>query len=40
MVERVWGDVCEAKPVKEHDDLKLENVSPDDLVIFIRPGLK
>lgn len=38
-VDRVWGNVCEAQPLKAHTDvLTLENIKPTDRVIFIRPG--
>jgi deoxycytidine triphosphate deaminase len=38
MVEKVWGSVCEAKKLKDHDGLELENASPEDEIIFVRPG--
>jgi hypothetical protein len=40
-VKRVWGTLQEARPAREWIDrtgVKLENISADDLIIWISPG--
>ena len=40
MVKKVWGDPIKAEPYKNYisGGLKLENISPDEKIILIKPG--